>query len=97
MDLFIFPLLIAAMYFFLIRPQQQRVKAQRALISSLEAGDEVLTAGGLVGRIVVLGDEELRLEVGPGIEIRVVRAAITRRLGPEPTPGLDEAPFDEGA
>jgi preprotein translocase subunit YajC len=82
--LFFFALLFAAMWFFTIRPQQQRLKAQRALIAAVQAGDEVLTAGGLIGTVKVLSDDEMRLEVGPGIEIRVARAAITRRLGPDP-------------
>jgi len=76
-------LLFGAMWFFTIRPQQQRLKAQRALIAAVAVGDEVMTAGGLIGTVTVLSDDELRLEVGPGVEIRVARAAITRRIGPD--------------
>jgi preprotein translocase subunit YajC len=98
MDLIILPLLFLVMYLLLIRPQQQRVKRQRALISSLQAGDEVVTAGGLVGTIRVLDDNELRLEVGPGIEVRVLRGAISRRLGPDvpETPDGFAGPGAEG-
>jgi preprotein translocase subunit YajC len=71
--------LFALLYFMTIRPQQRRVQAQRALVRSLEVGDEVVTVGGLIGRITVLGDLEVRLDVG-GTEVRVARAAVTERL-----------------
>ena len=81
-------LLFGAMWFFTIRPQQQRLKQQRELIAAITVGDIVLTAGGLVGRIISMDDEELMLDVGRGtpVEIRVARAAVSRRM----TPGLDE-------
>ena len=89
-SLVFFALLFAAMWFFTIRPQQQRLKAQRALIAAVAVGDEVMTAGGLIGTVTVLSDDELRLEVGPGVEIRVARAAITRRIGPDAVEGDHE-------
>jgi preprotein translocase subunit YajC len=78
-------LLFGAMWFFTIRPQQQRLKKQRELISAVVVGDVVLTAGGLVGRIVGTDDDELLLDVGRAtpIEVRVARAAITQRVTPE--------------
>jgi preprotein translocase subunit YajC len=88
MGFLILPLLFGAMWWFTIRPQQQRLKAQRELISAIAVGDVVLTAGGLIGRIVSMDDEELMLDVGRGtpIEVRVVRAAVTRRITPVETP-----------
>lgn len=83
MDLLVPVALIGVMYFLLIRPQQQRAKRQRALIQSLEAGDEIVTAGGLVGTIRMIDDVEMRLEVGPGVEVRVLRGAVSRRVGPD--------------
>lgn len=87
MGYIILPLLFGAMWWFTIRPQQQRLKEQRALVASIAVGDVVLTAGGLVGRIVSLeaDDEEIVLDVGRGAptEIRMVRAAVTRRILPE--------------
>jgi preprotein translocase subunit YajC len=81
MESLLFPaLLFVAMWFLLIRPQQARVRRQRELIASLAVGDEVVTAGGLVGTIRILTDEEARIEVSPGVEVRVVRAAISRTL-----------------
>lgn len=86
MSFVILPLLFAAMWWFTIRPQQQRLKAQRALIAAIQTGDVVLTAGGLVGRIVSMDDDEVMLDVGRGmpVEIRVVRAAVTKRISPDP-------------
>ena len=86
----ILPLLFGAMWWFTIRPQQQRLKAQRELIAAIQTGDVVLTAGGLIGRIVSMDDEELMLDVGRGtpMEVRVVRAAVTRRITPVETPEL---------
>lgn len=81
MEQLLFPaLLFVAMWFLLIRPQQARLRKQRQLMASLAVGDEVVTAGGLVGTIRVLTDDEARLEVGPNVEVRVLRAAISRTI-----------------
>ena len=86
--LLILVLLFGAMWWFTIRPQQQRLRAQRALIAALTVGDVVLTAGGVIGRIVSMDDEEVVLDAGRGtpLEMRIVRAAVTRRIVPEETP-----------
>lgn len=89
MELLPFVLLLALMWFMLIRPQQARLRKQRELVASIQVGDEVLTAGGIIGTVRVLTEDELRLEVGPGVEMRLVRAAVTRRLGPDVAPELD--------
>jgi preprotein translocase subunit YajC len=82
MQFLILPLLFGAMWWFTIRPQQQRLRAQRELIAAIKVGDVVLTAGGLIGRITSMDDEEVMLDVGRGtpIEVRIVRAAVTRRI-----------------
>ena len=72
--------LLALMYFMLIRPQQQRARAQRALVTSLQEGDEVFTVGGLVGRIVRLDDEHAEIETLPGTVLRFRRMAIAGRV-----------------
>ena len=82
MDLIIFPLLMVGMYLLLVRPQQRRMKAQRALIATVAAGDRVVTAGGLIGTIRVLTDERATLEVASGVEVEVLRAAISRTIDP---------------
>ena len=83
----LFPIvLFAGMYFLLIRPQQQRARRQRELIQELEPGDRVVTAGGLIGTIRVLTDQEIHLEVAPGVEVKVLRVAVSRHLEDSPTP-----------
>ena len=86
----LFPLVfLAMMWFLLVRPQQQRVRRQRELVASLAVGDEVITVGGIVGRIVGLDDEEARLEVAPGVVLRCLRLAVNARVGDAPD-ALDE-------
>lgn len=88
---FFLPLvLLALMYVLLVRPQQQRVRHQRELIASLEVGDEVITAGGMVGRITAIEGEEIRLEVAPGVTMRFVRLAVNSRVEqPDETVDVD--------
>jgi preprotein translocase subunit YajC len=77
----VFLLLIGVVfYFMLIRPQQRRARAQRELIQSVEVGDEVVTIGGIFGRVLELDDDAVTLEVAPGTRLRFVRSAIARRL-----------------
>jgi preprotein translocase subunit YajC len=85
-----FPLIIGAMWFFMIRPQQQRLRNQRALVLSLEAGQEVITVGGLIGVITVVHDREVTLDLGNGIEVRVVRTAVSARLPSENVGPVEE-------
>ena len=81
----LFPLIfLALMWFLLVRPQQQRVRRQRELVASLEVGDEVVTVGGMVGRIVGLDDEHVQLEVAPGVVLRLLRFAVNARVGEQP-------------
>ena len=77
-------LMVAIFYFLLIRPQQRRVRQQRELVESLDVGDEVITIGGILGTIRSLDDDEVRLEVSPGTEIRMVKSAVARKFVPEP-------------
>lgn len=71
------------MWALLIRPQQRRVRLHRAVVESLMPGDEVITSGGLCGTIVSVDDEVLALEVAPGVTLRVLRASVQQRVGPE--------------
>jgi len=97
MELIFLPLLFLAMWFVLIRPQQARVRAQRDLVASLQVGDRVVTAGGIVGTINVLDGGEVRLGVSPGVELTVLRGAVSGKLGPEGADGDPSAdPVDGG-
>jgi preprotein translocase subunit YajC len=69
-------LLLAALWLLLIRPAQRRQKQQRALLMAVEIGNEIVTAGGLYGTVRALEEDEVRLEIAPGIEVRVARRAI---------------------
>jgi preprotein translocase subunit YajC len=71
-------LIFGAMYFLMIRPQQRRRREVETMQSSLGLGDEVVTIGGLYGRVTELDDETVLLEVAPGIENRYARGAISR-------------------
>ncbi len=65
------------MYFLVIRPQSKRAKEHKQLIESLTKGDEVVTSGGVLGRIVDVGDNFIQLEVANGVDIKVQKQAIT--------------------
>ena len=67
-------------YFLLIRPQQKKAKEARAMLEALQKGDEIVTAGGVLGRISKLGDQYLTIEIAPGIEVMVQRGAIAQLL-----------------
>ena len=67
-------------YFLLIRPQQKRAKEQKAMIEAVQKGDEVVTAGGMVGKVVKLDDNSITLQVGGSTEISFQRNAITALL-----------------
>jgi preprotein translocase subunit YajC len=67
-------------YFLLIRPQQKKAKEARAMLEALQKGDEVVTAGGLLGRIAKLGEQYVTVEIAPNTEITVQRAAIAQLL-----------------
>ena len=86
MELIFLPLMFLLMWLLFIRPQQQRVRRHQELVNALGAGDEVVTAGGIVGTVRAVDDEYLKVEVAQGIELRVLRGAISRRIEPAPTP-----------
>ena len=69
-------LMFVLLYFLMIRPQMKRAKETKAMIEALQKGDEVVTAGGVVGRISKLGEQYLTLEIAPNIEIVVQRNAV---------------------
>ncbi len=74
-------LIFAIMYFLLIRPQQKKVKEHQAMVSALRRGDQVVTAGGLIGKVVkVKEDNELEIELADGVKVRVVQNTIAQVL-----------------
>ena len=73
-------LMFVVLYFVMIRPQMKRQKEHKSMIEALAKGDEVVTAGGVAGRIARLGDSYLGVEVAEGVEIQVQRSAIAQVL-----------------
>ena len=77
----LFPIaLIVIFYFLLIRPQQKRAKEHKKLVENLSKGDEVLTTGGLVGRINEVGETFANLELAEGLEVRLQKSAVAQVL-----------------
>ena len=73
-------LMFGVLYFVMIRPQMKRQKELRAMLDALAKGDEVATAGGVIGRITKLGDSVLSLEIANGVEVQVQRSAVVQVL-----------------
>jgi preprotein translocase subunit YajC len=73
-------LLFAVMWLLVIRPQRKRQAEQRRILESVAPGEEVLTAGGLYGTVRGVDDDEVRLEIAPGVEVRVSRRAVAAVL-----------------
>ena len=79
----LFPIAILVLFFFLfIRPQQKRVKEHKTMVEALKKGDEVVTNGGIVGRITKADDKRLTLKTG-GVEVVVERALVARKVSAE--------------
>ncbi len=73
----LFPiLLIVVFYFLMIRPQTKRAKEHKAMVEALKKGDEVVTGGGVLGRIAEVGDNFIRLEISDGVQIKVQKHAV---------------------
>lgn len=73
-------LMFVVLYFVMIRPQMKKQKEHRTMIEALAKGDEVATAGGLLGKVTKLGDTYLTLELAPGVEVQLQRSAIIQVL-----------------
>ncbi len=73
-------LMFVVLYFIMIRPQMKKQKEHKAMIDALAKGDEVIIAGGVMGRIAKLGDSYLHVEVANGVELQVQRPAVIQVL-----------------
>jgi preprotein translocase subunit YajC len=73
--------IFAIFYFLVIRPQSKKAKEQQAMLADLKKGDEIVTSGGLIGKISGLTDGEVTLQVQEGVRIRITRASIQGRYG----------------
>ena len=68
---------VVIFYFLLIRPQQKKQKEHQSMLSKLGVGDEIVTAGGILGRIVEVGDQFITLEIADNVQIKVQRFQVT--------------------
>ena len=75
-------LVIGVMYLLVLRPQARKQKELQKMISELKKGDDVVTTGGILGRITGVKDDEITLQVQEGVRLRVLRSAITGRHKP---------------
>ena len=69
-------LIFVVFYFLLIRPQQKRQKEHRSMVEALQSGDEVVTAGGVLGKVTAVGDQFVSVEVADGVVLRVQRHTV---------------------
>ena len=74
--------LVAAFFFLIVLPQRRRMASHRALMDALQVGDEVVTTGGLHGRLRTLEDAIVELEIAPGVVVTVARGAISAKVAP---------------
>ena len=86
-----FPFIAVFFVFYLlwIRPQQRRVKEHQATIAAVKKGDEVITGGGIRGRVTKVMDDEAEVEIAQGVKIRVVKSTISQVLTPNAKPAND--------
>ena len=77
-------LIFVIFYFFLIRPQQKRVKDHKAMVQSLKRGDEIITSGGIIGTIDrVMEDDRIEVMIGDNVKVQIIRSTITSLLKKE--------------
>jgi preprotein translocase subunit YajC len=82
--------IFALVYFLFLRPRQQRLRQQQTSSRQLSVGDEVMSAGGIYGRVVALDDDEVEVEVAPGVVMTFIRRAVSARQ--KPSGGARETP-----
>lgn len=71
-------LIFVIMYFLILRPQQKRMKEHRNMVQALKRGDQVVTQGGLIGKVTDVKDDEIAVEIAQGVKVRVVRATVAQ-------------------
>jgi preprotein translocase subunit YajC len=97
-----FIIIIGIFYFLLIRPQQQKQKQLKAQLAELRRGDNIVTAGGILGTVArVVNDDEVSIDIAEGVRVRVLRSTITAITGrgeprPDAEPGASKPPARKG-
>jgi preprotein translocase subunit YajC len=70
-------LIFVAFYFLMIRPQQKRMKDLQTAVNAVKKGDQVVTGGGLVGKVTKVEDEQVEIELAPNVKVRAIKATLT--------------------
>ena len=82
-------LIFVIFYLLMIRPQQRRVKEHQAAIAAVKKGDDVITGGGIRGRVTKVTEDEAEVEIASGVKIRVIKSTISQVLAPNTKPAND--------
>ena len=82
-------LVFVIFYVLMIRPQQRRVKEHQAAIAAVKKGDEVITGGGIRGRVTKVSEDEAEVEIAQGVKVRVIKSTISHVLTPNAKPAND--------
>ncbi|MEQ9144895.1 MAG: preprotein translocase subunit YajC [Parvibaculaceae bacterium] len=85
---FPFVIVFAIIYFLIIRPQQKRAKEHQQMVAAVRRGDEVVTAGGIVGKVSKVGEgDDIQVEIAEGVKVKVLKATLTNvRSKSQPAP-----------
>jgi preprotein translocase subunit YajC len=81
-----FILMFGVMYFIMIRPQQKQAQQHKAMLAALTKGDEVVTQGGMIGKIHAITDRVVTLEVANGVKVRLLKGSVQGKYSPAPEP-----------
>lgn len=82
-------LIFAVFYFLIIRPQSRKMKEHRAKVAAVKRGDQVVTGGGLVGKVTKVEDEFVEIELGTNVKVRAVKSTLTDVIDPSVKPAND--------
>jgi preprotein translocase subunit YajC len=82
-------LIFVIFYMLMIRPQQKRVKEHQSTIAAVKKGDEVVTGGGIRGRVTKVMDDEAEVEIANGVKVRVIKSTLSQVIRPNTTPAND--------
>ena len=90
-------LMLVGFYFLLIRPQRNKQRAQQAMLSALDVGDDVMTSGGIFGTVIDIDEDEgvVTVEIAPGTQVKMLRQGISQRFVENEDADADEDLVDE--
>jgi preprotein translocase subunit YajC len=90
-------LIFVVFYFFLIRPQQKRVKEHRGMVEALKRGDRIVTAGGMLGEVTkVVNEREIEVEIAQGVKVKIVKQTVSEIVSKtEPQPAKSEKTIEK--